>query len=89
EATGITTPVLFWLQGPRREANLRARLASRPAAHHLPIATACPSALVDPGDDSPAGRFWLPLDIGSSRCRLAALTHTWPQTTSNKPAHTS
>ncbi|WP_051469139.1 replication-relaxation family protein [Actinomadura oligospora] len=89
EATGITTPILFWLQGPRREANLRARLASRPAAHRLPIATACPSPLVHPGDDTPAGRFWLPLDIGSTRCRLAALTRARPQSTSNTPERTS
>ncbi|MCP2337486.1 replication-relaxation family protein [Actinomadura rupiterrae] len=87
-ATGITTPVLFWLQGPRREANLRARLTTHPAAHDLPIATACRSALIHPEDEAPAGRVWFPLGTGAPRVRLAALATEWPHLHRTTPAPT-
>ena len=65
--TGITTPVLFWLPSPRREAALHARLAGPPppgtrdaasAAQipGVPVATAAPGT----SPEGPAGAAWLP-----------------------------
>ena len=65
--TGITTPVLFWLRSPSREAALHARLAGPPppgirdaasAAQipGVPVATAARGT----SPDGPAGAAWLP-----------------------------
>jgi hypothetical protein len=78
--TGITTPVLFWLLSPRREAALHARLAGPPppgirdAASAtqipgVPVATAAPGA----SPQGPAGAAWLPAGIPGPRLRLAQL----------------
>lgn len=78
QQSGITTPVLFWLPGERREANLRKRLLQQDEHHAVPIATACGSALTGPIDDGPAGPLWLPLGTRSPRLRLAGLAAHWP-----------
>ena len=78
--TGITTPVLFWLRSPSREAALHARLAGPPppgvrdaasAAQipGVPVATAAPG--ISP--DGPAGEAWLPAASPGPRLRLAQL----------------
>ena len=78
--TGITTPVLFWLRSPSREAALHARLAGPPppgirdaasAAQipGVPVATAAPGT--SPG--GPAGAAWLPAGSPGPRLRLAQL----------------
>lgn len=74
-ATGIPTPVLFWLPTPTREANARTALAAvlrgmdRPDL--VPVATTAATSWGDRDDarypwggtapDSPAGARWLPL----------------------------
>jgi hypothetical protein len=78
--TGITTPVLFWLPGPRREAALHARLAG-PPPHGTPNAASAaqipgvPVATAAPGTspDGPAGAAWLPAGSPGPRLRLAQL----------------
>ena len=78
--TGITTPVLFWLRSPSREAALHARLAGPPppgirdaasAAQipGVPVATASPGA----SPQGPAGAAWLPAASPGPRLRLAQL----------------
>lgn len=69
---GTQTPVLFWLQGPRREAHLRQRLNDHP---YEPVATAHFTSTVS---EQPAGPIWLPTKTGASRVRLATLTTRWP-----------
>ncbi|RJL31895.1 replication-relaxation family protein [Bailinhaonella thermotolerans] len=78
QTTGIATPILFWLTGDRREANLRKRLQAHPAAGALPIATASRSALTGPLNEGPAADLWLPLHTKAPRRRLARLTQVWP-----------
>lgn len=83
-ATGITTPVLVWLPGNRREAGARRALADalsqldRPAL--VPVATSA-ADLTD--TNSPAVRRWLPLTTTPARrhgrVRLAELAQVWPQ----------
>ena len=63
-ATGVRTPVLFWLPGPGREAALRERLKRVP----VPVATAAYRQAV-----SPAGPAWLPAGSSGRRYRLAEL----------------
>jgi hypothetical protein len=53
DATGITTPVLFWFPAPGREAGVRAAFGDTP----VPVATAAARH----GDLDPAGPVWLPL----------------------------
>jgi hypothetical protein len=78
--TGITTPVLFWLPGTRRETGLHARLAGPPppgipgaacAAQipGVPVATAAPGT----SPQGPAGAAWLPASSPGPRLRLAQL----------------
>ena len=78
--TGITTPVLFWLRSPGREAALHARLAGPPppgirdaasAAQipGVPVATAAPGT----SPQGPAGAAWLPAGSPGPRLRLAQL----------------
>ncbi|MEW9532822.1 replication-relaxation family protein [Microbispora sp. NPDC049125] len=78
QATQVITPVLFWVQGERREANLRRKLVQHPAHAFVPIATGNPSVLVGPVDDGPAGEKWLPSDAEGPRLRLAGLALHWP-----------
>jgi hypothetical protein len=77
--TGITTPVLFWLPGARREAALHRRLAGPPPAGirnaasaaqvpGVPVATATAA-----GPEGPAGAAWLPAGSPGPRLRLAQL----------------
>ncbi|MGP3917742.1 replication-relaxation family protein [Nonomuraea sp. 10N515B] len=75
EATGITTPVLFWLPNPTREANLRRLLT----ASDVPVATAVHTT----DRDGPAGPVWLPApaEAGQTRMRLADLEQGWPHLT--------
>ena len=79
--TGITTPVLFWLRSPSREAALHARLAGPPPPGvrdaacagqipGVPVATAARG--ITPG--GPAGAAWLPAASPGPRLRLAQLT---------------
>lgn len=74
--TGITTPVLFWLPGPRRETALHARLATTPDTATVPVATATPAHT---GGEGPAGPAWLPAGQTRPRLRLAQLSTAWPQ----------
>jgi hypothetical protein len=78
--TGITTPVLFWVRSPSREAALHARLAGPPppgirdaasAAQipGVPVSTAAPST----SPQGPAGAAWLPAGSPGPRLRLAQL----------------
>jgi hypothetical protein len=84
--TGITTPVLFWLPTARREAALRALLAStagggpglRPAGAipGVPVATTTPQAAA--GGTGPAGAIWLPARQPGPRLRLTQIGATLP-----------
>ena len=76
EATGLHTPVLFWLPNPTREAGLR-RLLTDPGT---PVATTTPAALTRVGGAGPAGPVWLPTGTTTrvGLVHLAALTHTPP-----------
>ena len=84
--TGITTPVLFWLPTARREAGLRALLASAPgpgpgtrtagAIPGVPVATTTPQAAA--GGAGPAGAIWLPGGQPGPRLRLAQAGGTTP-----------
>ncbi len=67
EATGITTPVLFWFPTPAREAAARAALAGTP----VPIATAAPI----PGNASPAGPLWQTPGRDGPRQHLVGFAH--------------
>jgi hypothetical protein len=80
--TGITTPVLFHLPSPRREAALRARLAHQAARlPEVPVATTCPGD--SPG--GPAGAAWLPADSPGPRLRLAQLAPPGPAPAGDGP----
>ncbi|GAA0597230.1 replication-relaxation family protein [Actinomadura livida] len=68
EATGINTPVLFWLPSSRREANLRRLLGTPP----VPVAT----AVHTPTTSSPAAPIWLPAGTDGPRHPLVALATT-------------
>jgi hypothetical protein len=70
EATGIATPVLFWLPNSRREINLRKQLGN-PA---VPVATAVHTTT----PDGPAGAVWLPTGTTGPRRHLANLSDAWP-----------
>jgi len=68
-ATGLGHAVLFWLETPRREASLRARLAVHPAVTSGALTVATSGG----GDHQhPAGPVWTPL-AASGRVRLAHL----------------
>lgn len=68
-AGGPTIPVLIWLPSPRREANLRAALATQPA----PVAVATANTeLARAVGQGPAGAVWLG-DGQPHRCSLAEL----------------
>ncbi|GAA3138890.1 replication-relaxation family protein [Nonomuraea roseoviolacea] len=54
ESSRIVTPVLFWVQGERREANLRKKLKHHPAQMFVPIATGHGATLDGSVDDGPA-----------------------------------
>ncbi len=83
--TAITTPVLFWLPSPRREAALQTLLATATAGvtSQVPVATAIPALA---GSDGPAGAVWLPAGWAGPRLRLAQLPAAWPTTISTPPA---
>ena len=85
--TGITTPVLFWLPTARREASLRALLASTAgrgspgvrtagAIPGVPVATTTPEAAAS--GTGPAGAIWLPAGQPGPRLRLARAGATTP-----------
>jgi Replication-relaxation len=84
--TGITTPVLFWLPAARREAALRALLATTAgrgpgpraagAVPGVPVATTTPEAAA--GGTGPAGAIWLPAGQPGPRLRLAQAGGTTP-----------
>jgi hypothetical protein len=85
--TGITTPVLFWLPTARREAGLRALLASTPgrggpdtraagAIPGVPVATTTPHAAASSG--GPAAAIWLPAGQPGPRLRLTQAGGTTP-----------
>ena len=91
--TGITTPVLFWLRSPRREAALHARLAGPPppgardaaSASQIPgvpVATAVPGS----SPEGPAGAAWLPAGGPGPRRRLAQLAPPSPARPAGTPA---
>jgi Replication-relaxation len=82
--TGITTPVLFWLPGPRREAALHARLPAV-SGDLVPVFTATPGP---GGTVGPPGPVWLPAGQPGPRLRLSQLaarhptaSPSWPQPT--------
>ena len=85
--TGITTPVLFWLPAARREAGLRALLASTAgrgspgvraagAIPGVPVATTTPEAAG--GGAGPADAIWLPARQPGPRLRLTQAGGTTP-----------
>ncbi|MEV4170124.1 replication-relaxation family protein [Nonomuraea sp. NPDC049709] len=78
ESSRIVTPVLFWVQGERREANLRKKLKHHPANMFVPIATGHADTVNGMVDDGPAGARWLPTDLDRPRFRLAELAKHWP-----------
>jgi hypothetical protein len=78
ESSRIVTPVLFWVQGERREANLRKKIKHHPANMFVPVATGHADTVHGTVDDGPAGARWLPIDLDHPRCRLAELTKHWP-----------
>jgi hypothetical protein len=91
--TGITTPVLFWLRSPSREAALHARLAGPPppgirdaasAAQipGVPVATASPGA----APQGPAGAAWLPAASPGPRLSLAQLAPAGTAPADSSPA---
>src|SRR6266508_918280 len=53
DATGIRTPLLFWLHSARREAELHRRLHRGPLP--IPVATTSPEALTDAGQGNRLG----------------------------------
>ncbi|TDC68429.1 hypothetical protein E1200_11620 [Actinomadura sp. GC306] len=71
EATGTTTPVLFWLPSSKREANLR-RLLGTP---EIPVAT----AVHTPASSfhGPAGPVWQPAGATGPRRSLGDLARLW------------
>ncbi|MEU9018663.1 replication-relaxation family protein [Actinomadura sp. NPDC048394] len=71
EATGTTTPVLFWLPSAKREANLR-RLLGTP---EIPVATAVHTPATSP--DGPAGPVWQPAGATGPRHSLSDLAQLW------------
>ncbi|MEZ7127728.1 replication-relaxation family protein [Nonomuraea sp. AD125B] len=81
EATGISTPVLFWLPNPTREANFRKFLT----APDVPVATAVHTPATAP--DGPAGPVWLPAGSTGPRRRLTALRGAWGPTDAPGPNH--
>jgi hypothetical protein len=83
--TAISTPVLFWLHSPRREAALQARLATASAGviTQVPVATATPALA---GSHGPAGAVWLPVGRAGPRLRLAQLPAAWPAIAGTPPA---
>jgi hypothetical protein len=80
EHTGVITPILFWLPGPRREANARRLLADTLRAldrSDVPVATTCPTAAAHPFDMTQPR--WLRVDdTRAGRVRLADLAVLWP-----------
>jgi hypothetical protein len=68
QASQITTPLLWWLPTPAREAAARQALSGS----SLPVATATPHP-----DHTPAGPLWLPLHTSGPRRRLAQLASAW------------
>ncbi len=78
--TGITTPVLFWLPSPSREAALHARLAGPPPPGIRDAASAAQipgvpvvTAARGTSPQGPAGAAWLPAGHPGPRLRLAQL----------------
>jgi hypothetical protein len=71
-ATKLTTPVVWWLASPDREAHLRGLLAGQPLL--VPVATSNPTC------GHPADPVWLPTTsaAGGRRYRLGALGHPHP-----------
>jgi hypothetical protein len=78
EATGITTPVLFWFPTPAREDSVRPALAGST----VPAATATPAA--GPG---PASQVWLPAGRDRTRLRLPDLALPLPARASTAALH--
>jgi hypothetical protein len=85
-ATGITTPLLVWLQSSRREATARRLLARAwrelDDPRSVPVATAA-AELLNPEapHPSPADEIWLPLDAtggSGARRELHRLLDAWP-----------
>lgn len=83
EATGITTPVLFWLPNTRRETHLRALLGTPP----VPVATAVHTP-ADATTGGPAGPVWLPAGQDGPRRRLTDLATSAPPSSATGPAET-
>lgn len=82
EATGITTPVLFWLPGPGRETHLLSELARhRP---EIPVATTHP-ALAHAHPDGPGGPIWAIRASHGARRRLVELPGATPQSRTAAP----
>jgi hypothetical protein len=88
--TGITTPVLFRLHGPRRETGLhhliRAWQTTHPHHAFLPVATTHPHL-----PDHPAGPVWAPVRPFRTpdRIRLTDLAAAFPDTASAHAATTT
>jgi Replication-relaxation len=68
QASGISTPLLWWLPTPVREAAARQALGGS----SLPVATATPQP-----DQTPAGPLWRPLQSDGPRRRLVQLASAW------------
>ena len=79
ESTGTTTPVLFSLPSPKREANLHQRLGTP----EIPVATAVHTPTTSP--EGPAGPVWQPVGTHGPRHRLAALAQVWRTTRGRQP----
>lgn len=84
-ASGITTPVLLWFPTIKRETHARRVLADAQTHLHkptlVPIATSSADHNPVDGDNTPAGRRWLPLTAHRHQAnplRLAELANHWP-----------
>ncbi|MCP2342004.1 replication-relaxation family protein [Actinomadura rupiterrae] len=71
DSSKITTPVLFSLPSPRREANFRKYLGTPP----VPVATAVHTSACTP--QGPAGPIWLPVGLTRPRRTLIELAEVW------------
>jgi hypothetical protein len=91
-ATGLITPVLFWLPSARREAGVRGALASaRDALENpalVPAATATDDPTLPARRTGPAADRWLPVGddaANAGRYTLAGLATRWPRIGIHEP----
>ncbi|AHH98535.1 hypothetical protein KALB_5173 [Kutzneria albida DSM 43870] len=84
-ATGVVTPLLFWLPSTAREAGARRVLATARAELDnpslVPVATTAATLTASDGRDSPAAARWLTVSGQDQPARLQ-LAELWPKSVS-------